>query len=153
MLDLKCPKKDPSWFFSRENFSERDSRKKRIEALFFSLFLSIFYSCFCNIIDLIYATINVAMTNVNVHPYLPHQVDGHAAEMGPELDEEMEKVFAMDAGEKFDVARLGSPSESAGSDRDRDRDRGPPPRYGGDRDFNRKSLVDVVHFPYRPFEN
>lgn len=57
--------------------------------------------------------------------------------MGPELDEEMEKVFAMDAGEKFDVARLGSPSESTGSDRDRDR--GPPPRYGGDRDFNRKS--------------
>lgn len=48
----------------------------------------------------------------------------------------MEKVFAMDAGDKFDVARLGSPTESAGSDRDRDR--GPPPRYG-DRDFNRKS--------------
>lgn len=78
-------------------------------------------------------------TNVNVHLYLSHQIDGHAAEMGPELDEEMEKVFAMDAGEKFDVARLGSPSESAGSDRDRDRDRGPAPRYGGDRDFNRKS--------------
>lgn len=54
----------------------------------------------------------------------------------------MEKVFAMDTGEKFDVARLGSPSDSAGSDRDRDRDRGPPPRYG-DRDFNRK-----FHFLY-----
>lgn len=46
----------------------------------------------------------------------------------------MEKVFAMDTGEKFDVARLGSPSESAGSDRERER--GPPSRYG-DRDFNR----------------
>lgn len=54
--------------------------------------------------------------------------------MGPELDEEMEKVFAMDTAEKFDVARLGSPSESTGSDRDRDRG---PPRYG-DRDVNRK---------------
>lgn len=84
--------------------------------------------------------------NVNVHLYLPRQIDGHAAETGPELDEEMEKVFAMDAGEKFDVSRLGSPSESAGSDRDRDRDRGPPPRYGGDRDFNRKSLFDVIYF-------
>lgn len=62
------------------------------------------------------------------------QVDGHGAETGPELDEEMEKVFAMDTGEKFDVARLGSPSESAGSDRERER--GPPSRYG-DRDFNR----------------
>jgi len=50
----------------------------------------------------------------------------------------MEKVFAMDSGDKFDVARLGSPTESAGSDRDRDR--GPPPRYG-DRDFNRKSYL------------
>lgn len=56
----------------------------------------------------------------------------------------MEKVFAMDAGEKFDVARLGSPSESAGSDRDRDR--GPPPRYGGDRDFNRKNIVASQHY-------
>lgn len=49
----------------------------------------------------------------------------------------------MDAGEKFDVARFGSPSESAGSDRDRDRGL---PRYGGDRDFNRKSLSNVVRF-------
>lgn len=56
------------------------------------------------------------------------QTDGNGTEAGPELDEEMEKVFAMDTGEKFDVARFGSPSESAGSDRDRDR--GPPPRYG-----------------------
>lgn len=63
-----------------------------------------------------------------------YQVDGHGAETGPELDEEMEKVFAMDTGEKFDVALLGSPSESAGSDRDRER--GPSSRYG-DRDFNR----------------
>ncbi|XP_011636149.1 band 3 anion transport protein isoform X6 [Pogonomyrmex barbatus] len=80
-----------------------------------------------------------------------HQVDGHAAEMGPELDEEMEKVFAMDAGEKFDVARLGSPSESAGSDRDRDRDRGPPSRYGGDRDFNqyRKRSYPHPHMPLK----
>lgn len=61
------------------------------------------------------------------------QVDGHGAEMGPELDEEMEKVFAMDTGEKFDVARLGSPSES-----DRDRDRRPSLSRYGDRDFNRK---------------
>ena len=42
----------------------------------------------------------------------------------------------MDAGDKFDVARFGSPSESAGSNRDRDR--GPPPRYG-DRETSRKS--------------
>lgn len=92
------------------------------------------------------AAINAAVTNVNVHLYLSHQIDGHAAEMGPELDEEMEKVFAMDAGEKFELARLGSPSESAGSDRDRDRDRGPPPRYGGDRDFNRKSYCRFSMF-------
>ncbi|KAL0112973.1 hypothetical protein PUN28_012310 [Cardiocondyla obscurior] len=77
-----------------------------------------------------------------------HQIDGHAAETGPELDEEMEKVFAMDAGEKFDVARLGSPSESAGSDRDRDRG---PPRYGGDRDFNqyRKRSYPHPHMPLK----
>ncbi|KAL0112974.1 hypothetical protein PUN28_012310 [Cardiocondyla obscurior] len=75
-------------------------------------------------------------------------IDGHAAETGPELDEEMEKVFAMDAGEKFDVARLGSPSESAGSDRDRDRG---PPRYGGDRDFNqyRKRSYPHPHMPLK----
>ncbi|KAG5337665.1 B3A2 protein, partial [Acromyrmex charruanus] len=78
-----------------------------------------------------------------------HQIDGHAAETGPELDEEMEKVFAMDAGEKFDVARLGSPSESTGSDRDRDR--GPPLRYGGDRDFNqyRKKSYPHPHMPLK----
>ncbi|XP_011052103.1 PREDICTED: band 3 anion transport protein isoform X3 [Acromyrmex echinatior] len=76
-------------------------------------------------------------------------IDGHAAETGPELDEEMEKVFAMDAGEKFDVARLGSPSESTGSDRDRDR--GPPLRYGGDRDFNqyRKKSYPHPHMPLK----
>ncbi|XP_011052104.1 PREDICTED: band 3 anion transport protein isoform X4 [Acromyrmex echinatior] len=61
----------------------------------------------------------------------------------------MEKVFAMDAGEKFDVARLGSPSESTGSDRDRDR--GPPLRYGGDRDFNqyRKKSYPHPHMPLK----
>ena len=48
----------------------------------------------------------------------------------------MEKVFAMDAGEKFDVARLGSPSESVGSDRDRDR--GPNFARYGDRGLDRK---------------
>lgn len=56
----------------------------------------------------------------------------------------MEKVFAMDAGDKFDVARLGSPTESAGSDRDRDR--GPPPRYG-DRELNRKSRFCISFLP------
>ncbi|KYM83499.1 Anion exchange protein 2 [Atta colombica] len=78
-----------------------------------------------------------------------HQIDGNAAETGPELDEEMEKVFAMDAGEKFDVARLGSPSESTGSDRDRDR--GPSLRYGGDRDFNqyRKKSYPHPHMPLK----
>jgi len=80
---------------------------------------------------------------IDVHLYLPYQVDGHAAETGPELDEEMEKVFAMDAGEKFDVARLGSPSESIGSDRERDRG---PPRYGSDRDFNRKYYSSSMFF-------
>ncbi|XP_066588626.1 band 3 anion transport protein isoform X2 [Prorops nasuta] len=76
-----------------------------------------------------------------------HQVDGHGGEAGPELDEEMEKVFAMDTGEKFDVARLGSPSESAGSERDR----GPPPRYGTNRDFNqyRKRSYPHPHMPLK----
>ncbi|XP_076681244.1 anion exchange protein Ae2 isoform X5 [Andrena cerasifolii] len=78
-------------------------------------------------------------------------VDGHGAETGPELDEEMEKVFAMDTGEKFDVARLGSPSDSAGSDRDRDRDRGPPPRYG-DRDFNQHRKRNYPH-PHMPLKS
>ncbi|XP_076377977.1 anion exchange protein Ae2 isoform X3 [Megalopta genalis] len=78
-------------------------------------------------------------------------VDGHGAETGPELDEEMEKVFAMDAGEKFDVARFGSPSESAGSDRDRDRDRGPPPRYN-DHDFNQHRKRSYPH-PYIPLKS
>ncbi|XP_076623147.1 anion exchange protein Ae2 isoform X5 [Colletes latitarsis] len=72
-------------------------------------------------------------------------------ETGPELDEEMEKVFAMDAGERFDVARLGSPTESAGSNRDRDRDRGPPPRYG-DRDFNQHRKRSYPH-PYMPLKS
>ncbi|XP_018349837.1 PREDICTED: band 3 anion transport protein isoform X5 [Trachymyrmex septentrionalis] len=77
-------------------------------------------------------------------------IDGHAAETGPELDEEMEKVFAMDAGEKFDVARLGSPSESTGSDRDRDR--GPSLRYGGDRDFNQYRKKSYPH-PHTPLKS
>ncbi|XP_019699364.2 band 3 anion transport protein isoform X2 [Harpegnathos saltator] len=76
-------------------------------------------------------------------------VDGHGAETGPELDEEMEKVFAMDAGEKFDVARLGSPTESVGSDRDRDR--GPPSRYG-DRDFNQHRKKSYPH-PHMPLKS
>ncbi|XP_031772388.1 anion exchange protein 2 [Apis florea] len=78
-----------------------------------------------------------------------HQVDGHGAETGPELDEEMEKVFAMDTGEKFDVARLGSPSESAGSDRERER--GPPSRYG-DRDFNQHRKRSYPH-PHMPLKS
>ncbi|XP_001601955.2 band 3 anion transport protein isoform X3 [Nasonia vitripennis] len=75
--------------------------------------------------------------------------DGHGAETVQELDEEMEKVFAMDAGEKFDVARFGSPSESVGSDRDRDR--GPNiPRYG-DRglDQHRKKSYPHPHMPLK----
>ncbi|KAK9294619.1 hypothetical protein QLX08_010812 [Tetragonisca angustula] len=76
-------------------------------------------------------------------------VDGHGAETGPELDEEMEKVFAMDTGEKFDVARLGSPSESAGSDRDRER--APPSRYG-ERDFNQHRKRSYPH-PHMPLKS
>ncbi|XP_017752632.1 PREDICTED: band 3 anion transport protein isoform X2 [Eufriesea mexicana] len=76
-------------------------------------------------------------------------VDGHGAEAGSELDEEMEKVFAMDNGEKFDVARLGSPSESAGSDRERER--GPPSRYG-DRDFNQHRKRSYPH-PHMPLKS
>ncbi|KAL6421030.1 hypothetical protein ACFW04_013566 [Cataglyphis niger] len=76
------------------------------------------------------------------------KIDGHGAEMGPELDEEMEKVFAMDTAEKFDVARLGSPSESTGSDRDRDRG---PPRYG-DRDFNQHRKRSYPH-PHMPLKS
>ncbi|XP_063986657.1 band 3 anion transport protein isoform X2 [Diachasmimorpha longicaudata] len=78
-----------------------------------------------------------------------HQTDGNGAETVPELDEEMEKVFAMDSGEKFDVARLGSPSESAGSDRDRDR--GPPPRYG-DQVFNQHRKRSYPH-PHMPLKS
>ncbi|XP_053971166.1 band 3 anion exchange protein isoform X5 [Hylaeus volcanicus] len=77
-------------------------------------------------------------------------VDGHGTEAGPELDEEMEKVFAMDGGKRFDVARLGSPTESAGSDRDRDRDRGPP-RYS-DRDFNQHRKRSYPH-PHMPLKS
>ncbi|XP_076764623.1 anion exchange protein Ae2 isoform X3 [Xylocopa sonorina] len=77
------------------------------------------------------------------------EVDGHGSETGPELDEEMEKVFAMDTGEKFDVARLGSPTESAGSDRDRDR--GPPSRYG-DREFNQHRKKSYPH-PHMPLKS
>ncbi|XP_058801506.1 band 3 anion transport protein isoform X2 [Phymastichus coffea] len=74
----------------------------------------------------------------------------HGSQTVQELDEEMEKVFAMDAGDKFDVARLGSPSESIGSDRDRDR----PPvlswRYG-DRnlDQHRKKSYPHPHMPLK----
>ncbi|XP_054012188.1 band 3 anion exchange protein isoform X5 [Hylaeus anthracinus] len=81
---------------------------------------------------------------------LPLKVDGHGTEAGPELDEEMEKVFAMDGGKRFDVARLGSPTESAGSDRDRDRDRGPP-RYS-DRDFNQHRKRSYPH-PHMPLKS
>ncbi|XP_054012189.1 band 3 anion exchange protein isoform X6 [Hylaeus anthracinus] len=62
----------------------------------------------------------------------------------------MEKVFAMDGGKRFDVARLGSPTESAGSDRDRDRDRGPP-RYS-DRDFNQHRKRSYPH-PHMPLKS
>ncbi|XP_015186567.1 PREDICTED: band 3 anion transport protein isoform X2 [Polistes dominula] len=77
-----------------------------------------------------------------------HQVDGHGAETVPELDEEMEKVFAMDDGEKFDVARLGSPTESAGSERDRDRG---PPRYG-DHELNQHRKRSYPH-PHMPLKS
>ncbi|XP_046734499.1 band 3 anion transport protein isoform X1 [Diprion similis] len=75
------------------------------------------------------------------------QIDGHGTETGPELDEEMEKVFAMDMGEKFNVSRLGSPSESAGSDRER----GAPPRYG-ERDFNQHRKRSYPH-PHMPLKS
>ena len=70
------------------------------------------------------------------------QTEGNGPQTVQELDEEMEKVFAMDAGEKFDVALLGSRSDSVGvnvaSDRDRDRERPAAfPRYG-DRGLERK---------------
>ncbi|XP_015585826.1 band 3 anion transport protein isoform X2 [Cephus cinctus] len=78
-----------------------------------------------------------------------HQTDGHGTEAGPQLDEEMEKVFAMDSGEKFDVARLGSPSESAGSDRERDR--GAPPRYN-DLDVNQHRKRSYPH-PHMPLKS
>ncbi|XP_057326306.1 band 3 anion transport protein isoform X2 [Microplitis mediator] len=77
-----------------------------------------------------------------------NSTDGNGTEAGPELDEEMEKVFAMDTGKKFDVSRLGSPLESTGSDRDRDR--GPPPRYGGDIfDQHRKRSYPHPHMPLK----
>lgn len=43
----------------------------------------------------------------------------------------------MDAGDKFDVARFGSPSESVGSGRERDR---VPSSRHGDHDINRKLI-------------
>lgn len=75
-------------------------------------------------------------------------VDGHGTETVQELDEEMEKVFAMDAGDKFDVARFGSPSESIGSDRERDRV--PSARYG-DHDISqyRKRSYPHPHMPLK----
>ncbi|XP_012266034.2 band 3 anion transport protein isoform X2 [Athalia rosae] len=76
-----------------------------------------------------------------------YSVDGHGTETGPELDEEMEKVFAMDTGEKFNVSRLGSPSESAGSDRER----GAPPRYG-EQDFNQHRKRSYPH-PHMPLKS
>ncbi|XP_034938869.1 anion exchange protein 2 isoform X2 [Chelonus insularis] len=75
--------------------------------------------------------------------------DGHGTEASPELDEEMEKVFAMDTEEKFNVARLGSTYESSGSDRDRDR--GPPPRYG-DHVFNQHRKKSYPH-PHMPLKS
>ncbi|XP_033222388.1 band 3 anion transport protein isoform X2 [Belonocnema kinseyi] len=75
-----------------------------------------------------------------------YKVDGHGPETVQELDEEMDKVFAMDAGEKFDVARFESPTESSGSDRDRDRG----PRYG-DCDISqyRKRSYPHPHMPLK----
>ncbi|XP_044014889.1 anion exchange protein 3 [Aphidius gifuensis] len=70
--------------------------------------------------------------------------DGNGTET-PELDEEMEKVFAMDS-KKFDVAKLGSISKSAGSDRDR----GPPPRYGDHAsNQHRKKSYPHPHMPLK----
>ncbi|KAK0093325.1 hypothetical protein PV326_013821 [Microctonus aethiopoides] len=77
-----------------------------------------------------------------------HQADGNGAEAGPQLDEEMEKVFAMGSSDKFNVARLGSPSDSIGSDRDRDR--GPPPRYGDQHcNQHRKRSYPHPHMPLK----
>ncbi|XP_051163308.1 band 3 anion transport protein isoform X3 [Leptopilina boulardi] len=75
-------------------------------------------------------------------------VDGHGTETVQELDEEMEKVFAMDAGDKFDVARFGSPSESVGSGRERDR---VPSSRHGDHDINqyRKRSYPHPHMPLK----
>ncbi|KAL7299340.1 hypothetical protein TKK_0007915 [Trichogramma kaykai] len=77
------------------------------------------------------------------------QADGHGTKTVQELDEEMEKVFAMDAGEKFNVAAFGSPSESIGSDRDRDR--GPAVSRYGDRglDQHRKKSYPHPHMPLK----
>jgi hypothetical protein len=40
------------------------------------------------------------------------QVDGHGLETGPDLDEEMEKVFAMAEDDRFDVARFAASPDS-----------------------------------------
>ncbi|XP_069684208.1 band 3 anion transport protein-like isoform X3 [Periplaneta americana] len=45
------------------------------------------------------------------------QVDGHGVETGPDLDEEMEKVFAMAEDERFDVARFAASPDSNTSKR------------------------------------
>jgi hypothetical protein len=45
------------------------------------------------------------------------QVDGHGVETGPDLDEEMEKVFAMAEEDRFDVSRFAASPDSNTSKR------------------------------------
>ena len=54
---------------------------------------------------------------IDGHFILLLQVDGHGAETGPGLDEEMEKVFAMAEEDRFDVARFAASPDSNTSKR------------------------------------
>ena len=45
------------------------------------------------------------------------QVDGHGVETGPDLDEEMEKVFAMAEDDRFDVSKFAASPDSNSSKR------------------------------------
>nr|XP_018917358.1 PREDICTED: band 3 anion exchange protein isoform X1 [Bemisia tabaci]XP_018917359.1 PREDICTED: band 3 anion exchange protein isoform X1 [Bemisia tabaci]XP_018917360.1 PREDICTED: band 3 anion exchange protein isoform X1 [Bemisia tabaci] len=65
--------------------------------------------------------------------------DGDGPETGPNLDEEMEKVFAME-GERFDVARLASSPEAT-----------PPEKRFNERDysFHRKKSYPHTHVPLK----
>jgi hypothetical protein len=57
------------------------------------------------------------MLVIDEHFILLLQVDEHGVKTGPDLDEEMEKVFAMADEDRFDVAKLAASPDSNTSKR------------------------------------